>query len=116
MKRPQPGEAEAAGGFLGYAGGRPGTTHNDQIAGLFLASAVIRSLALPAGRAFYLQLHPAPEMLFSGRGLFVGDVGWSIAASNTLLSKVSNAAHGSGRSNWTKGPLNPAPPKRGLLQ
>src|SRR5258705_6747034 len=31
---PQPGEAEAAGGFLGYAGGRPGTTHNDQIAGL----------------------------------------------------------------------------------
>src|SRR5258705_13760331 len=49
-------------------------------------------------------------------GLFVGDVGWSIAASNTLLSKVSNAAHGSGRSNWTKGPLNPAPPKRGLLQ
>src|SRR5258705_5104946 len=68
----QPGEAEAAGGFLGYAGGRPGTTHNDQIAGLFLAGAVIRSLALPAGRAFYLQLRPAPEMLFSGRGFSWG--------------------------------------------
>src|SRR4029453_2584399 len=87
---------------------------NRQIPGLFLASAVIRSLALPVGRAFYLQLRPAPEMLFSGTGLFVGDVGWSIAASNTPLSKVSNAAHGNGRSIWTKGPLNREPPNGGL--
>jgi len=115
-KWPQPGQAEAAlGASYGLPGAGPARSNNDQSQRIVPRQPGDNiPFASGGSGVFYLHLSPVPDAIPDGA--FRGGVGWSIAASNTPLSKVSNAAHGNGRSNWTKGPLNPAPPKRELLQ